>query len=170
MKARITASAVALAGIIVLSCAGVPAKRVDSVVRGAVAVDLAAPLGEVAISAGPEHTDVERVVRELFPLAASHLPGHAGPAAAEKGNRAVYSVWIRGEEYARGFDTRTAVLCVLKLRSKTDGSVYATTIVADETTSSLESSAYLYTLLREALRALSGSVAASEKAMKAAGK
>ena len=45
--------AFALAALLLSSCASVPAKRVDTVVRGAVAGDLAARLEEVTVTAGP---------------------------------------------------------------------------------------------------------------------
>jgi hypothetical protein len=158
--------ALAVAALLLSSCASVPAKRVDTVVHGAVAGDLAARLEEVTVAALPAYTAVERVVRELFPAAAAR----AGIAPAEPGSRAEYSIWLREEEYSRGIDTYSAVLCVLKLRSKADGSVYATTILADETKLNLKSAAYLYGLLHEALLSLAGSVAASERAAKAAAK
>jgi hypothetical protein len=167
MKARIFIRvALVVVSLLLPSCAGVPAKRVETVVRGAVAADLAARLEEVSVTAGPSYSAVDRVVRELFPAAAAQ----AGLAPAEPGNRAEYTMWLREEEYSRGIDSYSAVLCVLKLRSKADGSVYATTIVADETKLNLKSAGYLLAILREALVSLAGSVAASERAAKATAK
>jgi hypothetical protein len=158
--------AIAFAATVAVSCAGVPGKRIDTILRGAVAEDLGSPLAEVSIAAGPSDDDIEGVVRELFPVAAAC----AGIASAEKESRAEYAMWLREEEYTSGIDTYTAILCVLKLRSKFDGSILAKTIVADETKLSLRSSGYLYALIREALRSLAGPVIASEKAEKAAAK
>ena len=122
-----------IAAALVSGCAGFPAKRVDTVLRGAVPADLGVALGEVTINSGMDQFALERVLRELFPLAAAHLEGQGLAGRAPRNDRAEYSVWLREEEYTSGLDTRSAVLCVLKLRSKTDGSVYATTIVADDT-------------------------------------
>ena len=159
-----------IAAALVSGCAGFPAKRVDTVLRGAVPADLGAVLGEVTINSGMDQFALERVLRELFPLAAAHLEGQGLAGRAPRNDRAEYSVWLREEEYTSGLDTRSAVLCVLKLRSKTDGSVYATSIVADDTKQNIRSSGYLYALLGTAFQSLSGSIAASEKATKAEAK
>lgn len=154
----------AAAACSLVSCASVPARRVDTVLSGAVARDLGSRLAEASIAGGPTATGVERVVRELFPAAAAQVG--LVPAAAE--GRAEYAVWLRENEYTVGIDTYSAVLCVLKLRSKADGSALATTVVADETRLSIKSSGYLYALLRDALRSLVGSVSDSARASKAA--
>jgi hypothetical protein len=145
------------------SCASVPKKRVDTVLTGADEKDLGAKLAEASIAAGPAEADIERVVRELFPVAAARL----GLVAAAAEGRAEYAIWLREEEYAIGIDTYSAVLCVLKLRSKVDGSTFATTVIADETKLKLKSSGYIYALLREALRSLAGTVSDSARAAKA---
>ena len=124
----------------------------------------------MTINSGLDQFALERVLRELFPLAVADLESQGGSGRALQKDRAEYSVWLREEEYTSGLDTRSAVLCVLKLRSKTDGSVYATTIVADDTKHNIRSSGYLHTLLCTALQSLSRSVAASGKAARAAAK
>jgi hypothetical protein len=153
---------------VVDSCASVPAKRVDTVLRGAVAKDLGARLVEVSVAAGPSEADIERVVRELFPVAAARVGLAPAEGEGEGEGWVEYAIWLREKEYTIGMDTYSAVLCALKLRSKNDGSVLATTIVADETKLNLKSSGYLYALLRDALASLVASVAASEKAARAA--
>ena len=169
MKAGMFLHAVVVIGTALVSaCASFPVKHVDTLLRGAVAADLGAALGEVMINSGMDQFALEPVVRELFPHVAAHLEGQSGPDRAQRMDRAVYSVWIREGEYTSGLDTRSTVLCVVKLCSITDGSVYATTIVADDTKQNIRSSGYLYALLGDALQSLSGSVAASEKAAKAA--
>jgi hypothetical protein len=150
-------------GFFLASCASIPKKRVDTVLNGADEKDLGAKLAEASIAAGPAEADIDRVVRELFPVAASQL----GLVAAATEGRAEYAIWLHEEEYAVGIDTYSAVLCVLKLRSKVDGSAFATTVVADDTKLKLSSSGYIYALLREALRSLAGTVSDSAKAMKA---
>jgi hypothetical protein len=146
------------------SCASVPAKRVDTLLSGAVAKDLGARLGQVSIAAGPLDGEVEPVLRELFPVAAARV----GLAPAEEEGRAEYALWLSEREYEVGLDTYQAVLCSLKLVDKRDGAPLATTIVAEETKLSLKSSGYLYTLLREALASLASSVAASGKTARVA--
>jgi hypothetical protein len=149
-----------LAAFLVLAaCASVPAKRVDTVVRAATVADLRSPLGEVFVEIGPADGGIERVVREVFPVAAAKLgiPVDDGESGAE------YAIWLRAEEYEVGIDTYTTVLCVLKLRSKSDGTVLATTIVTDESRLELKSSGYIYSLVREALASLAHSIAVSKK-------
>jgi hypothetical protein len=148
------------AAMLLSSCLCVPAKRVDTVLRGARVGDLNAALSDVSVSTLLSQADIERVAREVFPLAAVQAgiaPGGAAP-------RAEYVLWLHEEEHTVGIDTYSAVLCVLKLRSKTDGALIATTIVSDETKLNLRSSGYVYSLLREALVSLRGAVSASPKA------
>jgi hypothetical protein len=148
-KSRLTCAFVVVA-LALGSCASVPAKRVDTVVRGASASDLDAELSEVTLSVLLSQSEVDGVAREVFPLALVQ----SGIADAKGYRRAEYSLWLREEEYTVGIDSYTGVLCVLKLRSKGDGAVLATTVVSDETKLNLRSSGYVYALLREALGSL----------------
>lgn len=154
------------AAMLASSCVGVPAKRAGTVVYQAADGGLDATLSEVSVSATLSQDDIERVAREVFPLAASR----AGMPLAEGAGRAEYDVWLREDEYTIGIDTYSAVLCVVKLRSKPDGALIAATILSDETKLSLRSSGYVYRLLREALVSLRGAVSASRRAAKAAEK
>jgi hypothetical protein len=160
--------AVLAAAMLFSSCLCVPAKRVDTVLRGARVGDLNATLSEVSVSALLSQADIERVAREVFPLAAARAgiaPGmDEERSAARAAPRAEYVLWLHEEEHTVGIDTYSAVLCVLKLRSKADGALIATTIVSDETKLNLRSSGYVYSLLREALVSLRGAVSASPKA------
>jgi hypothetical protein len=153
-------------GVLLSSCASIPAKRVDTVLSGATTGDLDAALAEVSISTVVPQPEIELVAREVFPLASVQ----AGIAPGNGSGRAEYVLWLREQEYTVGIDTYSAVLCVLKLRSKSDGSLIATTIVSDETKLDLKSSGYVYALLRESLVSLRGAVSASEKAVKASAK
>ncbi len=159
-------AAIALGVVLVTSCSSIPQKRVDTILHNALAEDLGADLADVTIEAGPSYMDSERVVRELFPLAAAGV----GISPALRESDSEYAIWLREEGYSRDIDAYSAVLCVLKLRSKEDGAILATTVVSDETTLNLKSSGYIYSLLRDALCSMRGSIAASEKAGKAAPK
>lgn len=152
--------------VLLSSCVSVPAKRVDTVLSGATTGDLDAALAEVSVSTVVPQPEIELVAREVFPLASVQ----AGIAPGNGSGRAEYVLWLREQEYTVGIDTYSAVLCVLKLRSKSDGSLIATTIVSDDTKLDLKSSGYVYALLRESLVSLRGAASASEKAGKASAK
>ena len=153
-----------IATLSLVSCAGIPVKRVDTVIHGAAAGDLSGELAEATVSTLLSQAELERVAREIFPLAAAE----AGIAPAMGECRSDYALWLHEDEYTIGLDRYSAVLCVLKLRSKADGSVLATTIVSEETKLGLKSSGYVYAIVREALRSLR--FAASEKAARVAAK
>jgi hypothetical protein len=164
-RAILAALAASTAALVFVSCASLPAKRADTVMSGATAGDLDAPLAEVSVSALLSRAEIERLAREVFPLAVVK----AGIAPAKGEGRADYALWIYEEEYSIGIDRYSAIFCLLKLRSKDDGSILATTIVMEDMKRDLRSSSYVYDLLRKALVSLRRAAPKSRIAAKVAG-
>ncbi len=145
--------------VVSVSCTSVPAKRIDSISYGASTADLASPLGDVTVTEGAFDEDIERVIREVFPVAAAHLG-----IEYEGIGRAEYRIWLRSDQYTIGLTTYSTVFCSLKLCLTEGGAVLASTVLVDETPLGIRSSGYTYGLIREALRSLHDEVLKTKKA------